>query len=93
MPLLKKSAQVVEKDLKYDVLMSTARCAMSLDQTETAVRALLELNRASQRGNQELIFIVGSHPAGVGHAVAGDLQSVARGRHFLRVPRLYGSRV
>lgn len=46
LPLLKKSVQVSDKNLKYDVLMSTARCAMSLDQTDTAVRALLDLNRA-----------------------------------------------
>lgn len=46
LPLLKKSAQTADKDLKYDVLMSTVRCAMSLDQTDTAVRALLELSRA-----------------------------------------------
>lgn len=46
LPLLKKaSGQVTKKDLKYDVEMSTARCAMSLEQTDTAVKALLELNR------------------------------------------------
>jgi len=45
LPLLRKASQVTNKDLKYDVLMSTARCAMSLDQTDTAVKALLELNR------------------------------------------------
>jgi tetratricopeptide (TPR) repeat protein len=47
LPLLKKAGvQTADKDLKYDILMSTARCAMSLDQSDTAVRALLELNRA-----------------------------------------------
>jgi tetratricopeptide (TPR) repeat protein len=46
LPLLKKAAtQTANKDARYNVLMSTARCAMSLDQTENAVRALLELNR------------------------------------------------
>jgi tetratricopeptide (TPR) repeat protein len=55
LPLLKKSPQVADKDLKYDVLMSTARCAMSLDQTDTAVRALLELNRTFPR-DPEVLF-------------------------------------
>lgn len=45
--LLKKAGvQIADKDVKYDVLMSTARCAMSLDQSDMAVKALLELNRA-----------------------------------------------
>jgi tetratricopeptide (TPR) repeat protein len=43
--VLKKSAHVGDKQLKYRVLMSTARCGMSLDQTQTAVEALLVLNR------------------------------------------------
>jgi predicted Zn-dependent protease len=46
LPILKKSAaHVTDKQLKYRVEMSTARCAMSLDQTQTAVEALLILNR------------------------------------------------
>jgi tetratricopeptide (TPR) repeat protein len=45
-PLLKKAAaHLTDKPLKYRALMSTARCAMSLEQTETAVEALLVLNR------------------------------------------------
>jgi tetratricopeptide (TPR) repeat protein len=45
-PILKKAvAQITDKKLKYDGLMSMARCAMGLEQTETAVRALLDLNR------------------------------------------------
>ena len=46
LPFLKKGAsRLADKQLKYRALMSTARCAMSLDQTETAVKALLDLNR------------------------------------------------
>ena len=46
LPILKKSAaHLTDKQLKYRAVMSTARCAMSLDQTETAVEALLLLNR------------------------------------------------
>jgi predicted Zn-dependent protease len=46
LPVLKKSAaHVPDKGLKYRAAMATARCAMSLDQAETAVTALLLLNR------------------------------------------------
>jgi tetratricopeptide (TPR) repeat protein len=46
LPILKKSAaHLRDKQLKYRVGMSTARCAMSLDQTQTAVEALMALNR------------------------------------------------
>src|SRR5579863_8732252 len=46
LPLLKKSApHLADKQLKYRALMATARCGMSLDQTESAVEALLVLNR------------------------------------------------
>jgi tetratricopeptide (TPR) repeat protein len=46
LPILKKAvAQVTDKKLKYDVLMSIVHCAMGLEQTETAVRTLLELSR------------------------------------------------
>jgi tetratricopeptide (TPR) repeat protein len=43
--LKKAGARVTDKQLRYRVEMSTARCAMSLDRTETAVQALLLLNR------------------------------------------------
>ena len=46
LPILKKAAaHLTDKQLKYRALMATARCAMSLDQTETTVEALLVLNR------------------------------------------------
>jgi tetratricopeptide (TPR) repeat protein len=46
LPILKRSAaRLADKDLKYRVGMATARCAMSLDQREAAVQALLVLNR------------------------------------------------
>ena len=47
LPILKKAGvQIADKKLKYDVLMSMARCAMGLEQTDTAVRTLLDLNRS-----------------------------------------------
>jgi tetratricopeptide (TPR) repeat protein len=46
LPLLKKAAILPQdKKLKYQNLMATARCAMALEQTDTAVQALLRLNR------------------------------------------------
>jgi len=46
MPVLRKaSSHLVDKQLKYQTTMAIARCAMSLEQTETAVQALLLLNR------------------------------------------------
>lgn len=46
LPLLTKSTALLQdKPLKYRTLMATARCAMSLERTETAVGTLLELNR------------------------------------------------
>jgi tetratricopeptide (TPR) repeat protein len=48
LPVLKKAAAqpIDSRDLKHDVLTSTARCAMALEQTEAVVKALLDLNRA-----------------------------------------------
>lgn len=43
--LRKSGRRIANKDLRYNVEMSIARCAMSLNQTDTAVRALLDLNR------------------------------------------------
>jgi tetratricopeptide (TPR) repeat protein len=46
LPILKKvTAHLADKQIRYRVEMATARCAMSLDRTETAVEALLLLNR------------------------------------------------
>jgi tetratricopeptide (TPR) repeat protein len=45
-PLLRSTAPTIaDKQLKYRAGMATARCAMSLDQAQTAVEALLVLNR------------------------------------------------
>jgi len=55
LPLLKRStSHLSDKQLKYQSAMATARCAMSLDQTETAVNALLLLNREFPRDPQVL---------------------------------------
>jgi len=43
--LKKTTPQLTDKQLKYTTLIATARCAMSLEQTETAVQTLLQLNQ------------------------------------------------
>jgi tetratricopeptide (TPR) repeat protein len=46
LPILKRSVgRISDKDLKYRAAMATARCAMSLEQTETAVNALTMMQR------------------------------------------------
>jgi tetratricopeptide (TPR) repeat protein len=46
LPVLKRATvHLADKQLKYRAALATARCGMSLDQTETAVEALLLLNR------------------------------------------------
>ena len=46
LPILKKAiAQVTDKQLKYHAAMAAVRCAMSLDQEETAVQSLVLLRR------------------------------------------------
>jgi predicted Zn-dependent protease len=55
LPILRKSsAHLTDKQLKYQSAMAMARCAMSLDQTETAINALLLLNREFPRDPQVL---------------------------------------
>src|SRR5205814_499537 len=44
-PLRSSAARILDKQLKYRAAMAAVRCAMSLDQRETAVQALLLLNR------------------------------------------------
>jgi len=45
LPLSEIDLRIHDKDLKYRAAMATARCAMSLDQEETAVQALWMLGR------------------------------------------------
>lgn len=45
LPVLKEAARTSSRDLKYNLVMATARCAMSLQRSDTAVAALLELTR------------------------------------------------
>jgi tetratricopeptide (TPR) repeat protein len=56
LPRLKNAtARLADKQLKYRAGMATARCAMSLDQAETAVAALLLLKREFP-GDPEVLY-------------------------------------
>src|SRR5258708_4292894 len=49
LPILKRATHISDKQLEYATAMATARCSMSLHQTEAAVEALLRLNREFPR--------------------------------------------
>ena len=75
LPLLRKAgAQVADKDLKYDVLMSTAKCAMSLEQFDTAVRALADLNRSFPH-DPEVLFMSTHYYSELASKAAQELAS------------------
>lgn len=77
LPILKKaSAETTNKDLKYDVLMSTARCAMGLEQTETAVRTLLELNRSFAK-DPEVLYLTTHYYSELALKASHELASAA----------------
>lgn len=78
LPVLKRAttAQITDKSLKYDVLMSTARCAMSLDQTDAAVRALLELNRSFPR-DPEVLFTTTHYYSDLASRASQELAATA----------------
>ena len=55
LPILKRAtSRLTDKQLKFNAAMLTARCAMSIGQTDTAVEALLLLNREFPRDPEVL---------------------------------------
>ncbi|HUO34366.1 MAG TPA: tetratricopeptide repeat protein [Candidatus Acidoferrum sp.] len=56
LPLLKKGGRPADKDVERRAGLATVRCAMMLDQTETAVDALLMLNRDFPR-DPEVLYV------------------------------------
>lgn len=57
LPLLQKAnTQTTEKNLKYDVLMSTARCAIGVEQTDLAIRTLVALNHTFPK-DPEVLYL------------------------------------
>ena len=77
LPILKRSgAQIAEKNLKYDVMMSTARCLIGLEQTDSAVRALLELNRSFPK-DPEVLYLTTHYYSELAMKASRDLAAAA----------------
>jgi predicted Zn-dependent protease len=57
--LRKSASRVSDKQLKYSAEMATVRCAMSLNETDTAVQALLVLNR--EFPNDPQVLYISTH--------------------------------
>ena len=77
LPLLKRSsAQIAEKNLKYDVMMSMARCLIGLEQTDSAVRALLELNRSFPK-DPEVLYLTTHYYSELAMKASRDLAAAA----------------
>lgn len=77
LPLLKRSsAQNAEKNLKYDVMMSMARCLIGLEQTDSAVRALLELNRSFPK-DPEVLYLTTHYCSELAMKASRDLAAAA----------------
>ncbi len=77
LPLLKRTlSQTSEKSQRYRVEMATVRCAMALDQEQTAVDALLSLKRESP-GDPEVLYISTHYFSELGMRAAQQLQSIA----------------
>ena len=77
LPVLKKSlAQASDKQLEYRVAMATARCAMSLDQAQTAVNALWTLKRDFPK-DPEVLYIMTHYFSQLATRAAQEMAAVA----------------
>lgn len=77
LPILKRRLPLTtEKTLRYRVEMATVRCAMALDQEQTAVDTLLLLKRESP-GDPEVLYITTHYFSELGMRAAQRLQAIA----------------
>ena len=80
--LKKITSQLTDKPLKYAAAMATARCGMSLDQTETAVQALLLLQREFPH-DPDVLYMTTHFYGGAGIAgfagISGDCSRLSTG--------------
>src|SRR5256714_245725 len=75
--VLKKSlAQASDKQLEYRVAMATARCAMSLDQAQTAVNALWTLKRDFPK-DPEVLYIMTHYFSQLATRAAQEMADIA----------------
>jgi tetratricopeptide (TPR) repeat protein len=81
LPLLKRATpHLVDKQVKYRALMSTARCAMSLDHTEAAIEALLALNREFPH-DPDVLYSTTHFYSELASRAAQELAAAAPGSH------------
>lgn len=77
LPTLKKSiSQLTDKQLEYRAAMATARCAMSLDQAQTAVNALWILKRDFPK-DPEVLYIMTHYFSQLASRTAQEMAAVA----------------
>jgi predicted Zn-dependent protease len=77
LPLLQRSAaQNPKKDLRYNLEMATARCAMSVSRADTAVEALLQLNREFPH-DPEVLYLTTHFYGELASRAAQDLAATA----------------
>lgn len=75
-PLKKAAAQNLAKNVRYSVLMATARCAMGMERTGTAVQALLDLNGEFPH-DPEVLYITTHFYSELASRASEDLASTA----------------
>jgi tetratricopeptide (TPR) repeat protein len=75
--------QVTDKALKYDAQMSLVRCAMALDQEQTAADTLLQLKR-DEPNNPEILYLATHYFSELGIRAAQQLQAQAPASHQAR---------
>lgn len=77
LPVLKRSlSQLKNKQVEYRAAMATARCAMSLDQEQTAVNALWILKRDFPK-DPEVLYIVTHYFSQLASRAAQEIAAVA----------------
>jgi tetratricopeptide (TPR) repeat protein len=77
LPLLKRSLSgLTDKQLEYRAAMATARCAMSLDQAQTAVNALWILKRDFPK-DPEVLYIMTHYFSQLATRAAQEMAAVA----------------
>lgn len=77
LPILKRGlAHTTEKDLRYHAGMAIVRCAMAVDDEETAVNTLLKLKRESP-SDPEVLYIAAHYFSELGIRSSRDLETQA----------------
>jgi predicted Zn-dependent protease len=78
LPALKKTAaRVADKELKYRAEMAAARCAMTLNQPETAIQAMWVLNREFPN-DPEVLYLMVHYYSEIASRTSQQLATVAR---------------